>query len=230
MSLMLVRHGQASFGSDDYDRLSPVGHDQARRLGAWLAGHQRRPAHVICGGMRRHRETWDGMRDGWADASGPLPDAESMPALDEFDHRAVIGAFLAEQPDHPAAALMTDAGRPDPHRVLDLLVSALSRWARGGDVGGSESWAAFRDRTTGTLQRIDELARDGEVWVVSSGGVISQLARFALQAPEETAVRLNLGLRNSALSELKPHGGHWHLHSWNELPHLSADRGQWTYF
>src|SRR5437868_11884703 len=31
--LILVRHGQAAFLSDDYDRLSPIGEIQARRLG-----------------------------------------------------------------------------------------------------------------------------------------------------------------------------------------------------
>ena len=35
--LFLVRHGQASFLSDDYDRLSPLGLEQSRRLGQhWL--------------------------------------------------------------------------------------------------------------------------------------------------------------------------------------------------
>ena len=32
-TLYLVRHGQASFGADDYDQLSPLGHQQALRLG-----------------------------------------------------------------------------------------------------------------------------------------------------------------------------------------------------
>ena len=36
-NLFLVRHGQASFGADDYDRLSPTGHEQSRLLGEYLA-------------------------------------------------------------------------------------------------------------------------------------------------------------------------------------------------
>ena len=32
-TLYLVRHGQASFGADNYDQLSPMGHRQALRLG-----------------------------------------------------------------------------------------------------------------------------------------------------------------------------------------------------
>ncbi|EPM78754.1 hypothetical protein A249_34210, partial [Pseudomonas syringae pv. actinidiae ICMP 18804] len=37
-SIYLIRHGQASFGADDYDVLSPVGIRQSRVLGAHLAG------------------------------------------------------------------------------------------------------------------------------------------------------------------------------------------------
>jgi len=35
-TLYLVRHGQASFGADNYDVLSPLGHRQAERLGQYL--------------------------------------------------------------------------------------------------------------------------------------------------------------------------------------------------
>ena len=35
-TLYLVRHGQASFGADDYDQLSPLGQQQAVRLGEYL--------------------------------------------------------------------------------------------------------------------------------------------------------------------------------------------------
>lgn len=230
MTLLLVRHAQASFGSEDYDRLSALGHEQARQLGSWLQAHGRRPTRVIGGGMRRHRETWTAMAGAWAGSGDPLPEPEHDPALAEFDHQAVIKGFLAENPDHPASRLLAGGQRPEPREVLDLLVAAISRWSRGGPIGGGESWGVFRERAIAALQRIDASAGDGEVWVISSGGVISQLVRHALQAPDETAVRLNLALRNSALTELKAHEGRWHLHSWNEVPHLSQQRDMWTYY
>ncbi|MCF8967887.1 histidine phosphatase family protein, partial [Pseudomonas carnis] len=36
-SIYLIRHGQASFGADDYDVLSPIGVEQAQVLGRHLA-------------------------------------------------------------------------------------------------------------------------------------------------------------------------------------------------
>jgi broad specificity phosphatase PhoE len=37
-TLYLVRHGQASFGADDYDQLSALGRRQSVRLGEYLRG------------------------------------------------------------------------------------------------------------------------------------------------------------------------------------------------
>ena len=36
-TLYLIRHGQASYGEADYDRLSPRGIEQARAIGRWAA-------------------------------------------------------------------------------------------------------------------------------------------------------------------------------------------------
>ena len=59
--VLLVRHGQASFGADDYDVLSETGWEQSRLLGAWLADRKVVPDVIWRGDMRRHRETAEGM-------------------------------------------------------------------------------------------------------------------------------------------------------------------------
>ena len=56
-SIHLVRHGQASFGAADYDLLSERGERQARVLGLALASTMPRVGQVVCGDMRRHRQT-----------------------------------------------------------------------------------------------------------------------------------------------------------------------------
>ena len=64
--LWLVRHAQASFGTDDYDRLSELGHRQSRWLGQWFADRDIVFDRVVTGSLRRHRETLAGARAGWA--------------------------------------------------------------------------------------------------------------------------------------------------------------------
>ena len=50
--VLLVRHGQASFGAEDYDVLSETGWEQSRLLGAWLGERKVTPDAVLHGDMR----------------------------------------------------------------------------------------------------------------------------------------------------------------------------------
>ncbi len=230
MTLLAVRHGRACFGSADYDQLSADGHEQSRRLGAWLVAHDTRFDAVVCGGMRRHRETLQAVVDAYATRGIALPAAETDPDLDEFDHRAVIAAFVASDPQHPAV-LATEGGRSgSPRDVFALLQAALLRWANGELATSGESWRGFRDRTHRAFTRLTARAASGEVLVVSSGGVISQLAQIALDAADARAIELNLSLRNSALCEFHALGDGLRMGSWNGLPHLADSRALWTYF
>ena len=63
-TLHLVRHGQASFGADDYDRLSELGWRQSRRLGEYWKGKGQQFDQIIMGTLRRHDETWRGIAEG----------------------------------------------------------------------------------------------------------------------------------------------------------------------
>jgi broad specificity phosphatase PhoE len=227
VSLLLVRHGQARAGTDDYDRLSEVGVEQARHLGRWLATAGQPIDGVLVGGMRRHRQTFDALAAGHAEAGGPaLPDPVVDRCLDEFDHHAVFDNFARDHADHPAVA----GSRAGGLQALGALIhAALGAWSEDRIAGVPETWQAFGDRVGRAAAALAR--REGEhVLVVTSGGVISRLAQAALGASDRAAVDLNLSLRNSGLCEfhLRPYG--LALGSWNTLPHLHDRRDLWTYY
>ena len=60
----LVRHGQASFGAKNYDKLSDLGHQQARWLGEYFTSRDIIFSQAFMGDMVRHRETTQGILDG----------------------------------------------------------------------------------------------------------------------------------------------------------------------
>lgn len=227
MTLLLVRHGQASFGAADYDQLSERGHVQSRRLGDWLAGGGHRFRAVVVGGMRRHRQTADGIAAAFAERGMALPDLVADPGFAEFDHHAVFAAWHDRDPAHPVA-VASRSGHP--RDVGAMLRAALLAWAGDELPGVPESWAAFGERVRSAGERLERLAGGDEVLVLSSGGVISRLAQLALDVPDHRAVELNLSLRNSALCEFHPEGGRLRLGSWNALPHLHGERELWTYY
>jgi broad specificity phosphatase PhoE len=163
--VLLVRHGQASFGAEDYDVLSEAGWEQSRRLGRWLSERDVRPDVILRGDMKRHRDTVEGMQTGAAWVSSSEVDM----GWNEFDHLGVVSAYSRSGADLPQGR---NLGRREFQQVFEL---ATQRWTGGGfDADYPETYAAFRARVAGSVERANAAAGPGgTVAVVSSGGPIA---------------------------------------------------------
>lgn len=218
-TLYLVRHGQASFGAADYDRLSELGTRQCRALGEWFAARGLRFEAVLRGTLRRHAQSLAGIAEGYA---GALPDALLWPGLDEYDSDALLRTV------HPGP--LTAPTSPEQYRAhFRLLRDALGRWMAGEtQPAGMPSWADFAAGVAGAL---DHVRRNhaGDVLLVSSGGPIATAVHQVLGTPPAAMIELNLRIRNSALTEFAFTPKRHTLHSYNHLPHLDgAERGGWV--
>lgn len=227
MALLFVRHAQASYGTDDYDRLSPLGWTQAGHLGTWLAREPHGFTRARVGAMRRHRETFEAIRRAFAEAGHPLPEPEEDADLNEFDHGAVIRAYLVERAD---ADMRARAGSHDPTVVDPMLYAAILAWANDELDAVPERWSVFGERVARAGAAATQAAGEGPTLVVSSGGVIARLAQQALEVPAARAVDLNLAIRNASINEFSARHGHLRFGSFNTLPHLAHDRRLWTHF
>jgi len=226
VSLLLVRHGQASAGTADYDRLSERGEQQSRRLGQWLAATGHRFDSVVVGTMRRHRQTFEGIAEAYAEHGLSIPEPVFDAGWDEFDHHAVFDGFASAHPQHPAVLASKQGGL----LALGAMIhAALSAWSEDRIADVPETWSVFGARVRQAGERLAKTG-DGNVLVLTSGGVISRLAQSAMGGSDRSAVDLNLSLRNSGLCEFhsRPYG--LALGSWNALPHLHDSRDLWTYY
>ena len=177
--VLLVRHGQASFGAEDYDVLSETGVAQSTRLGAWLAEADVVPTALLSGSMRRQRDTATAM----AQSAGWSLTAEPDEAWNEFDHLGVV----ARGSGGVGSGLRSTA-EMDRRAFQEAFVAATGRWSGGEhDHEYDESWPAFVSRVTAGLERV--CARDGVTVVVSSGGPIA-VACAALVDPDATPAEL----------------------------------------
>lgn len=220
--VLLVRHGQASFGADDYDVLSETGWEQSRVLGRWLASRGVEPDVVLRGDMRRHRETAEGMAEGAGWASG----VEADPGWNEFDHLGVVAAYLRlpenAAPDHEL----------DRREFQQVFERATQRWTGGDhDEDYPESFPAFRARVAGAVDRATALAGSGStVVVVSSGGPIAT-ACGSLVAPDaadpalvwELWGRFNTVVVNTSVTRVVVGSTGPRLLTFNEHSHLEGD-------
>lgn len=217
-TLYLVRHGQASFGADDYDQLSPLGARQSERLGEHFREHGLRFEAVITGTLRRHVQTWEGLSKGLGWAAEPL----AWPGLNEYDSAALIDA-LHTRPSEPPTT-------PEGYRQhFRLLRDALRQWMAGVlTPRGMPSYEEFVTDVTSALDHV-RANHQGNVLIVSSGGPISTVVGHLLGTSPETTIELNLRMRNTSVTELDYNPKRHTLVSFNELPHLArADLANWV--
>ncbi len=220
-TLYLVRHGQASFGADDYDMLSELGHKQALRLGEYFANKGITFDAVLCGTLRRHNETFAGIAQGMKSTIVPLPWA----GLNEYDSEAVIAAI------HPHKLEKPDSPEMYRHHFR-LLRDGLAQWMAGVvSPRGMPSYTEFVRGVTTALDHVRASHHGSNVLIVSSGGPISTAVGHVLGTSPETTIELNLRIRNSSVTEFAFTPKRHMLVTYNTLPHLDhADYDGWTTF
>jgi broad specificity phosphatase PhoE len=96
-TIYLVRHAQAAYGTDDYDRLTPTGFAQARLLGTYFGARQIHFDAVYMGELRRHVETLQGILETYPYAS-EVPSPERFAGLNEYRGEALVTAFTGSPP------------------------------------------------------------------------------------------------------------------------------------
>jgi len=208
-NLYLVRHGQASFGADDYDNLSALGVRQSERLGQYFAQRHIKFEAVLTGSLRRHAQTWAGIAQGGGFQIAP----NVRPGLNEYDSEAVIRAI------HPFP--LEKAESPEAYRAhFRLLRDGLRQWMNG--VVSPVGMPTYPEFIRGVTSALDHVRNEysGNVLMVSSGGPISTAIGHLLGTTPETTVELNFRIRNSSVTELAFTPKRHMLVTYNTLPHL----------
>ena len=214
--IFLVRHGQASWGAENYDALSELGHRQAAATGAWLAGQGVVPTRIISGELVRQRDSLAEVVTAadWAGSS------ESGPVWDEYDHLAVLAALPAEDPVYAASAASVERRAFDARAFDVVYAAALRRWVLGeGDY--PETYAAFTARASAALESLAAaLAPKEDAVVVTSGGVISAIGAHLLDGGPRVWDRLQRTVVNASVTQVRVGARGIHLMSFNEASHL----------
>jgi broad specificity phosphatase PhoE len=225
-AIYLIRHGQASFAAKEYDELSTLGEAQSRVLGESLVARKLQPDVIVCGRMRRHRQTAGaclqmmGLASQWDEDAG----------WDEYDHNDVLGGFDPKLRTQPGIAEAL-AGHKDLRQGFqEIFAKAVARWTEGAhDADYKESWPAFSARVEAGLTRLHaRLERSQTALVFTSGGAISVAVRQLLGLPDQQAFQLNWTIANASITKVLSGAAGLRLSTLNEhgyLEGLLSDKG-----
>jgi len=203
--LLVIRHAQASFGTDDYDQLSELGHEQSQMVGAALRDAGWVPDRLVTGTLRRQRQTLESM--------GFDAPPETHAGLNEYDFDDLLRVRFG--------GTVPDPVKHDRKTHFRTLRETILEWQAGGLDGASESWATFAAR----VEAARAFATDTDarrVLVISSGGPIGQLVSTSLGAPPSQMIALNLQVKNTSMTRFFFSKTAFFLNEFNTTPHLSA--------
>lgn len=215
-TLFLVRHGQASFGAENYDCLSATGRQQARWLGEYFRARGLAFLRVMAGTLVRQQDTASEILAGMGLDEAASASIETHAGLNEYDGEALYRSFT-QGGDHRAHQ------NGDYQDYWRTFRSAFQAWTEDRLDGMPESWSDFGGRMRDAMRQVTtDATRDDALLVVSSGGAIGRAVADLLGAPTATAIELNLQFRNTAFCEIIVGRATQRLLSFNSVPHLEA--------
>ena len=209
--VLLVRHGQASFGGPDYDRLSEIGERQSRLVGERLAALG--PVdRVVHGSLRRQRQTAERCLEALGSEVPRTVDAR----WDEYDGGDLMRPLPADE---------SLAEIEDPRRAFQArLEQALERWTGGAhDHEYREPYGDFHARARAALDDVlVGVGRSETVAVFTSGGVIAALCAQWVGADAAGWTALNRVVVNSSITKLVHGRSGTNLLTVNDHAHLEG--------
>lgn len=201
--ITLVRHGQASFGSNHYDKLSDVGRLQAEKVGEYFQQCSTEFELILHGEMSRQTDTAKII----AEAMGHSGSLVQHKGADEFDSENLLKAYLPRLANRSAEfqeMIYGDNNWFKSDKNFKQVFSELIRLWQLDEQCEFESWLSFRSRVMTFLQQIvDDGHPNRRVLVATSGGLISVALMSLLKLPDERFTEINLSVNNASLTDLK---------------------------
>jgi broad specificity phosphatase PhoE len=220
-TIYLIRHGQAQFGKEEYDALSPTGIEQAKVLGKSLLERKIIPTKIISGAMKRHQQTMDFCLE---QMQIEITDKITNDDWNEFDHRDIIAKYEPRYKDIEELKKDIFLDKSPKEKITEILVGAVTRWTSGQHNDYNESWTSFCERVKNGLQKIEnETQKEDVVFVFSSGGSISVIMQKILDLSVQKMFEMQLNIANCSITKLKTSSRGTQLLSFSDYAHFDGE-------
>jgi len=228
-TLYMIRHGQASFGSDNYDMLSDMGNEQSRVLAEHLIKLGINFNSIFTGEMERHKGTMMQMIPFYNSKNMALPENSIMADFNEYDSMGVVAEIfpemLEEDPSYKEDMERMVGDKKSFQRVFE---QAMYRWVDGNYKSRKVAiWNDFVARVYGGLDKIMNTYGKGKnIAVFTSGGPISVSVKRALNLSDRDTMRISWQIVNASVTRFKFTHDRIMLSVFNDHTHLEIHSGE----
>lgn len=222
-TIFLIRHGQASFGQQNYDQLSKHGQMQARVLGQYLGQIIADVPYAVAGSMQRHQHTANLALQQFSQSI-----IHTDPSWNEFDHQQVFARYNARFADPELIKQDISAATNPTAFMSEIFNAAIKRWIDGKfDQEYHEPWTTFNQRIDLALSNLSEhliQQQPKHAIVFSSGGVIATVIAKLLQLDWEKTAELIWKISNASITTIRFVDQSFQLISMNEYHYLQTEK------
>jgi broad specificity phosphatase PhoE len=227
--IILIRHGQASYGAADYDNLSEKGIEQSKALGEYFVKQKIKLDKIYVGKLKRHLQTFEAFTEAFKQNNIELPIPVFLQELNEHHGNETLRLgfeHFINQYEHAKKLADEIKENPKQQRRNSLLIFEMffKEYTTGRfnfEHESVQSWVDFRSQTKKGIEQIKNEIGSGEtVGVFTSGGTKSSIIGDCLRVDEEQIAEFNLVMKNTSFSQLLFSKNKINILTMNETPHL----------
>jgi broad specificity phosphatase PhoE len=220
-TIYLIRHGQASFGADDYDKLSPLGCRQAEVAGQYLRDCGVVLDAAFSGDLLRQRET---AQLALASQSQSVPhhiDARFNEIRNDEQLKYLMPEVIKINPQIKALVDKGLSSSKDYQKVIDAVfnywVSPACKEAR------IQSWQDYSEGARAALHEVMESQGSGKTLAIfTSGGTIATLVAQVLGLSGQETYKFYEPVFNCSISQIFYSGTKTSLSYFNDRSYLQV--------
>ena len=207
-SIYLVRHGQASFGAQNYDQLSSLGASQSQVLGEALAKRHVSFDTTFSGTLARHQQTAN---------HAAVKVQEESSNWNEFDHEGIFRLLMSHR-----QVTQEQASEFSPKQILKFFSESLEFWSSQEELDADlETWPQFKQRVQLALDETVAKTTSSSL-VFTSGGPISVVIGHLMGFTRGQILALNWQLVNTGITKLVVRNERPQVSTVNEYVHLET--------
>ncbi len=224
--IIMIRHGQAMFGPENYDRLSERGARQARVTGEFLLKTGTRFSAMYSGSLERQKRTGEELSARLEEGGVAVPPVSIHPGFNEHNSKEILTAqFKMMLDEDPSLSRDFEKIYTDNRVFQKLFEKAMLRWISGRFAcDGVESWGEFRRRVNDALDAVMRGHGKGStIAVFASGGSIASAVGRVLDLSDEMTLRLSWQIANASITRFKFNEERISLSSFNCFAHLELE-------
>lgn len=219
--IYFVRHGQASFGSKNYDKLSDLGVEQAKLLGRYFKKLNLTFDAAYSGTLNRHLETAEAVLEemGTGGENGLVVN----PQFNEMSASDVTMSRLSDVIDQdPEIKRKLSHIHTDSDAIRKIFEIANDTEPNPVDEETRlKNTMAFIERVTAGITKVAANHGPGKkVVIFSSGGPMAATLRHVLEISREQTLRLGGEIKNSAYTVFRHDQKRLDLVMYNNTAHL----------